>query len=117
MTLMDMFFLSVVVCFIIDVSGVMTDIRRFVANVIRRKTGVKVDYRDLTLKPIGCSLCSVWWACLIYIIVTHNVTIAYVCAAAMYSLLSSNISGLLLTLKDYAAFVEGWLQKIIKPKQ
>lgn len=113
MTLLNMFFLSVIFCYIVDCSGVMTDIRRMVANVIRRKTGMKVDYRDLPLKPIGCSLCSVWWACLIYIIVTHNFTLAYVCAAAVYSLLSSNISGLLLTLKDYAAFVENWLQKLI----
>ena len=105
MTLLNMFFLSVIVCFIVDVSGVMTDIRRFVANVIRKKTGVNVDYRNLTLKPIGCSLCSVWWACLIYIIATHHLSLAYVCAAAIYSLLSSNISGLLLALKDYAAFV------------
>lgn len=109
-----MFFLSVIVCFIVDVSGVMTDIRRFVANVVKKQTGLPINYRTLELKPIGCSLCSVWWACVIYIIVTHNFTLAYVFAAAIYSLLSSNISGMLLTLKDYAAFVENWLQKLIK---
>lgn len=114
MILLNMFFLSVIVCFIVDVSGVMTDIRRFVARVIKRKTGLPVDYTQLELKPFGCSLCSVWWACLIYILCTSNFTLAYVFAAALYSLLSSNISGFLWWLKDFLAFVEAWLQKLIK---
>lgn len=113
MAIIEMLFITIIVCFIVDCSGVMTDIRRMVANVIKKHTGLPIDYKALKLKPIGCSLCMTWWCCLIYIIVTHNFTLAYVCAAAIYSLVSSNISGFLMVFKDWLAYVENWLQELI----
>lgn len=106
--------IACIVCFIVDCSGVMTDIRKAVANLIYRKTKMKVDYNELKLKPIGCSLCSVWWCCLIYILIAGEFTIVNVAFAAFLSLISSNISGFMLCVKDFLAAVECRIQKLIE---
>lgn len=113
-TILDLIFLTFIICFIIDVSGVMTDIRKFVAKQIYKFTKIKVEYEDLRLKPIGCSLCSTWWAGLIYLIICGKFTLGYIAFVAFLSLISSNISGFMFTLKDYLATFENWLQKLIQ---
>lgn len=113
-TIINLIFIAIIVCFIVDCSGIMTDIRKFVANQIYKKTNIKIDYNELKLKPIGCSLCSVWWTGLIYIICVGKFTIPYIAFVAFLSLISSNISGFLMTIKDYLAAFEMWLQKQIE---
>lgn len=39
-TILDLIFLTFIICFIIDVSGVMTDIRKFVAKQIYKFTKI-----------------------------------------------------------------------------
>ena len=113
-TILDLIFLTFIICFIIDVSGVMTDIRKFVAKQIYKFTKIKVEYKDLRLKPIGCSLCSTWWSGLIYLLIFGKFTLGYIAFVAFLSLISSNISGFMFTLKDYLATFENWLQKLIQ---
>ena len=112
-TLLNLFLLTTIICFVVDCSGIMTDIRKFAANIIYKKTKMKVDYNELKLKPIGCSLCMTWWTGIIYLICVGEFTILNLAFVAMLALLSSNISGLLLTFKDYLATFESWLQKLI----
>ena len=112
-TLLNLFLLTTIICFVVDCSGIMTDIRKFAANIIYKKTKMKVDYNELKLKPIGCSLCMTWWTGIIYLICVGEFTIINFAFVAFLALVSSNISGLLLTLKDYLATFENWLQKLI----
>ena len=112
-TLLNLFLITLVICFAVDCSGIMTDIRKAVANKIYKKTKLKVDYNELKLKPIGCSLCMTWWTGLIYLLCIGEFTLVNLTLVAMLALLSSNISGLLLTIKDYLAAFENWLQKLV----
>lgn len=114
MTIINLILITIIVCFIVDCSGVMTDIRKFVAKQIFKYTKVKVDYAELKLKPIGCSLCSTWWCGLIYILFVGKFTIPYIAFVAFLSLISSNISGFLCVTKDYLAAFEMWLEKQIE---
>lgn len=111
--IINLILISIIVCFIVDCSGVMTDIRKFVAKQIFKYTKVKVDYNDLKLKPVGCSLCSVWWSGLIYLLFVGKFTIPYIAFVAFLALISSNISGFLMVIKDYLAAFEMWLQKLL----
>lgn len=111
--ILDMVMISVIVCFIVDVSGVMDDIRRMVARFIGRKTGLKPDWRELKLKPIGCSLCSVWWTCIAYILFKDCLSIENVFYAAVLSLLSSNISGFLFSVKDALSSIGTLFKKLL----
>lgn len=112
-TLLNLFLISIIVCFIVDCSGIMTDIRKFVSKQIYKFTKIKVDYNELKLKPIGCSLCSVWWSGIIYLLIINEFTILNLTFVALLALLASNISGLMMTIKDYISSFENWLQKLI----
>lgn len=114
--ILKLLFMTIIICFIVDCSGIMTDIRKLVANIIYKKTKMKVDYNDLKLKPIGCSLCMTWWTGIIYLLCIGEFTLVNLTFVALLAFLSSNISGLLLTMKDYFAAFENWLQKLISKK-
>lgn len=110
----ELFCLSIIICFIVDVSGVMNEIRKLVSSIIYKKTKIKVDYNELKLRPIGCSLCSVWWIGLAYLLCTSNFTIPYIAVVVFFSLISSNISGFLICIKDVLSTIEGLFQKLIQ---
>lgn len=112
--ILDLIFLSIIICFIIDVSGVMNEIRKLVSSIIFKKTKIKVDYRELKLRPVGCSLCSVWWSGLIYLLFVGKFTIPYIAFVAFLSLISSNISGFLFSIKDILALIENLIQRLIQ---
>ena len=99
-TLIDMLIIACIVCFVIDVSGFVQSMKRL--------------YLRLSWKPFDCSLCSTWWSCLLYIIITGRFTLIYILVAAMLATVSSNISGFMLCIKDFLAAVECRIQKLIE---
>lgn len=113
-TILDLIFLSIIICFIVDVSGVMNEIRKFIASIISKKTKIKVDYRELKLRPVGCSLCSIWWSGLGYLLFVGKFTIPYIALVSFLSLISSNISGFLFCVKDILSVIENLIQKLIQ---
>lgn len=101
-----LFCITVIVCFIVDCSGVVVEIRKAVARFLSKRSGVNVDYKDIPFKPFSCSLCSVWWTCLAYILFTGNFTVVNIAVVAVFSLLASNISGFLMLFKDFLSSIE-----------
>jgi hypothetical protein len=113
MIALDLLLISTVVCFIVDCSGVVTEIRKALAKYISKRTGLPVTLESIGLKPFSCSLCSVWWTCLIYLLFTGNFTVSYIALSAVLSLCASNISGFLLLFKDILSTIENKIQKYI----
>lgn len=112
-TLLNLFLLSTIICFIIDISGFFTFVKKFVASRIEGKYK-NLKYEDIKIPFVTCSLCTVWWTGIIYLLCIREFTIINFAFVAFLALVSSNISGLLLTFKDYLATFENWLQKLIK---
>ena len=111
-TLTDLLIITCIVCFIIDVSGFVQSIKR---QYLRKFWGIKnPDISVLNWKPFDCSLCSVFWCTLIYIAVTGNFTLPWIGICVLLSLISSNISGFMLCIKDFLAAVECRIQKLIE---
>lgn len=113
-TLLNLFLISIIVCFIVDCSGIMTDIRKKVADIIYKKTKMKVDPMELKLKPMCCSLCMTWWTGIIYLLFAGEFTIINLAVVAVLALLASNISGFLMLLKDFFSMLEMKIQKIMQ---
>lgn len=112
-TVLDLLFLTIIICFIVDVSGFFNFIKKFIASRLEGKyKNLKAE--DIKIPFITCSLCSVWWSGLIYLLFVGKFTIPYIAFVAFLSLISSNISGFMFTLKDYLATFENWLQKLIQ---
>lgn len=115
MTIINLVLITIIVCFIIDCSGFINDgLKPFVAWLVNRKSKVKISPENINIgKPISCSLCMTWWTGIIYLLCTGEFTLINFTILSLLALVSSNISGLLLTLKDYLATFENWLQKLI----
>ena len=63
--LVDILCLSFIMSFIVDVSGVVDEAKDLV-----RKYGRLPADTELSIKPLDCSLCMIWWAGLAYTIIT-----------------------------------------------
>lgn len=113
---LDLLFLTIIICFIVDVSGFINDgIKPLIAKIINRNSNIKINPESINIpKPFSCSLCMSFWTGLIYLLCTSKFTIPYIAVVVFFSLISSNISGFLFCIKDFLATIEGLFQKLIQ---
>ena len=85
---LDILLLSLVVIWIVDVSGFtqswMNALSRWLNRQIR------------PVKPFACSLCMTWWTGLVYALITRNLSIPIVAFCALMAYLSFPISQLMI---------------------
>lgn len=98
MIYLNLLMISLVLVFIIDISGVVDHIKRLVWRWVYKG---KHEYRDFEAKPFDCSLCATWWCGLIYLCFTHLsfVNVAYV---ALLAYATPIFKDLLTLVKDFA---------------
>lgn len=111
MHLLNLFLLSCMVVFVIDLSG-------FVDEIVSRlyKKYVKVgDYHSILpkLKPFSCSLCMTFWTGLIYLLITHSFTIPYVAYVCLLAFLTPVTGDILMTIKDMLTRLINLLNELI----
>jgi hypothetical protein len=104
--LLNVVFIQIIVCFIIDLSGVIQSLE----TALSKWTKV----RCVIPKPFSCSLCSGWWINLIYLIAVHQFTLPYIVFVAIISFFSKNISGFLRWIQELLVKIEDLLYKIIR---
>lgn len=109
MIYLNLLLISAVICYVIDISGVIDHIKKALWKKYV-KTG---NPQNLSLKPLDCSRCATWWAGLIYILITGNFTLPLIGFCALLSLLASNITDALNLIKDIVTWlinlVYAWL--------
>ena len=90
--IIDIILVALVTIYIVDLSGFTETWLSILSNYRGRKiTG---------LKPFSCSLCMVWWVCLIYAAIVGNLTIPVVALIALLSLLSVPCGQLLILIRE-----------------
>ena len=90
--IIDIILVALVTIYIVDLSGFTETLLK----VISAYKGRKIT----ELKPFSCSLCMVWWACLIYAVIVGNLTIPVVALIALLSLLSVPFGQLLILIRE-----------------
>lgn len=95
-TILNLLLIQLLVVFIVDLSGVMEHIKKWIWKWLKKDK----PYKDYELKPFDCSLCSTWWTGLIYLLITHSFTLPYVIVVAALAFLASTSASLLQLLKD-----------------
>ena len=90
--IIDLILVALVTIYIVDLSG-FTDTW---LNILSNYRGRKIT----ELKPFSCSLCMVWWVCLIYAAIVGNLTIPVVAFIALLSLLSVPCGQLLILIRE-----------------
>lgn len=91
-TIIDLILVAIITIYIVDLSG-FTDTW---LKVLSAYKGRKIT----EVKPFSCSLCMVWWVCLIYAAIVGNLTIPVVALIALLSLLSVPCGQLLLLIRE-----------------
>lgn len=91
-TIIELILVALVTIYIVDLSGFTETLLK----VISAYKGRKIT----ELKPFSCSLCMVWWVCLIYAVIVGNLTIPVVALIALLSLLSVPFGQFLILIRD-----------------
>lgn len=94
--MINLFFITLIIVFIIDISGIIPNIKGVISLYLTKGKIRKVDY---SLKPFDCSLCMTFWVGLIYTLVLHP-TLGYICYVCMLSLFTEVFKNLLYLIKD-----------------
>ena len=90
--IIDIILVALVTIYIVDLSGFTETWLNILSNYRGRKiTG---------LKPFSCSLCMVWWVCLIFSLVTGECSIPMVAFIALLSFLSVPLGQLLMLIRE-----------------
>ena len=90
--IIDLILVALVTIYIVDLSGFTETWLNILSNYSGRKiTG---------LKPFSCSLCMVWWVCLIYAAIAGILTLPVVALIALLSLLSVPFGQLLMLIRE-----------------
>lgn len=90
--IIDIILVALVTIYIVDLSGFTETLLK----VISAYKGRKIT----ELKPFSCSLCMVWWVCLIYAAIVGNLTIPVVALIALLSFLSVPYGQLLMLIRE-----------------
>lgn len=94
--MIDLLYITILVCFIIDVSGFIDQLKQWIFKFIHPK----IEYREFSMKPFDCSLCSTWWACLIYLLCTGKFTLSNLVISAILAMLAGPIGDLMLLFRE-----------------
>ena len=88
----DLLMVAVITIYIVDLSGFTETWLSFLSHYKGRKI--------TELKPFSCSLCMVWWVCLIFSLVTGECSIPVVAFIALLSFLSVPLGQLLMLIRE-----------------
>ena len=97
--ILNLICIAIILVFIIDYSGVITSIEDFASRTVSH-AGRKIHIR--IPKPFSCSLCSMWWSGLIYIIVTGNFSFENLAIVALISASTIIIADIMDFIRDLA---------------
>lgn len=98
----DIFLLSVILVFIVDISGVIGEIEIGLAKWLKVK---KVHIP----KPFSCSLCLSFYSGIIYLLCTSSFTISTFAISCIISMLTPVTYNLLLLLRECLNKILDWL--------
>lgn len=111
MIILELLAISIIVCFIIDLSGVIDNIKTAIWKWI---FSGKREYQNFNLKPFDCSLCSTFWIGLLWLICTAQFSLWNVCLVCIIAALTEQITNMLIIIKQIIARIEDGIMLWIK---
>lgn len=97
MTFLNLLIISLVVILIVDISGFIPNLKRFIS---RRLTKNHIETTDFSIKPFDCSFCMTFWSLLMYLIIVNEFTFINILGVVMITLFTDVTKQLLLLIKD-----------------
>lgn len=91
---LNLVIIEFVIVFIIDYSGFVGEIERYLGVFLRSRLPLKIP------KPFSCSLCMTFWCGLIYLIIIHEFNFISLFILTILLTNTNNILHLIYTLND-----------------
>ena len=104
---LELLILTVIICYLIDLSGIIGSVKWFIWKKICKGIGRPV-------KPFECSLCMTFWIGLIFLILTAQLSLINVLMVCLLSFLSKNVTGLLRWIQEALVALEERLYDLIQ---
>lgn len=108
---LELVLISIMICFIVDLSGITGSIKWLLWERVFNKIG---NPENIKMKPFDCSLCMTFWVGIIYLIVCGSFSLPYLFEVCVLSLLSKNITGFLRWTQDALISIENMLYRLIQ---
>ena len=102
MLYVKLFEITCIIVLITDISGIVDHIKQWISSFL---TKGKYITKDFTLTIIDCSFCQNWWVCLIYLIITNNLSIFNILFILVCSFFTPVINGLFYLVKDFLTMI------------
>lgn len=90
--ILNLLYISLIVVFITDHSGIMETIKSALGKWLR--------CRVERLKPFDCSLCMTWWCGMLYIAIAEDFTLGNIAMVALFALFADKIADTLSLVRD-----------------
>lgn len=100
--ILELFYLTVIVCFIVDVSGIVDTVKHTLFVMLK---GRNIPYREFSLKPFDCSLCSTWWLGIIYLIFFGEFGLQNILFVSLYAYGAEIISNTMIRVRDMVNYL------------
>lgn len=108
MIYLELTIIAAVVVFIVDLSGFTQTWLGWLS-----KWTARYGYGPVRqLRPLSCSLCMVWWTCLLWSLIQGQLSVYTVGASAALAFFSNTFNGLWIFIQDWAT----WLINKLTPR-
>ena len=108
---LELLILTVIICYLIDLSGIIGSVKWFIWKKICKGIGKPEDVR---LKPFECSLCMTFWCGILYLILTAQLSLISLLMISMLSFFSKNVTGFLRWTQEALVALEDKLYDLIQ---
>ena len=98
--------ITLICVFIVDFSGIVESIKTPIAKWLK--------CRDIRLKPFDCSLCMVWWSCLLCVAIERQFTLHNILLCALCALFADKVAELLSLIRDMFSKLINFIYKLLK---
>lgn len=97
MTILNLFIISIIWVLILDLSGFSQTIDRTLYKIFYKGR----PYReDAHFKPFDCSLCMTWWTGLLYLLITHTLSLLNIAILLAFAWSTTMEKDIFIFIKD-----------------
>ena len=93
MSYLKLFEITVIVVIVVDISGFIDSIKSLIGKVL--------GINNVNLKPLDCSLCMNFWASMVYLVITNELSITAVMVTLLLSTMTPVIQDLIYLIRDF----------------
>lgn len=97
MLIIELLIITLLIVFIIDLSGFIDEIERALSKWLKGKVRIP--------KPISCSLCMSWWVNLIYLLCIGHFTLPYIAIVALFAFLTPVFGALMILIRETLNYI------------